>query len=334
MAALPLLVIITAGSLYILENFQEKALHDLPYGFKKFSISNPAPECGRWKEHMPTHREPDAFHLYIEARKLWRSKRAWLFTREENAKILNDVKTAADMGDWGARALMAHFYLNGLGGLDKNKVLGPLPEKAIEIERMAVKAGQPWGFFDLGVAYEHGYGGVPYDETLAWAYYLRAAELGSPEAQMALASAYGKARRLEDEEKMHLCAFRQKHGPAAYALAISAEINGLHWDALELHQEGVKLGCEECASALWLLFDNGYWVSADKEAKSSLVQLGIYRDAERSRRYEAISEALEINPDLKLSRLGAVVPLPPVKLPNWKGVNDAVEFESMEKSTY
>jgi len=283
---------------------------------------------------MPTLREPDAFHRYIEASRLWRSKRAWLFTREENVKILNDVKTAADMGDWGALALMAHFYLNGLGALDTNKVLGPLPEKAIEIERMAVKAGQPWGFFDLGVAYENGYGGLPYDETLAWAYYLRAAELGSPDAQMALAGVYGNARRLEDQEKMHLCAYRQGHGPAAYALAISAEINGLHREALQLHQEGVKLGCEECASALWLLFENGYWVSTDKEAKASLVQLGIYRDAERSRRYEAISEALEINPDLRLSRLGSVVPLPPEKLPNWKGVNDAVEPESMEKSTY
>ncbi|MET0266127.1 MAG: contractile injection system protein, VgrG/Pvc8 family, partial [Duganella sp.] len=146
-----------------------------------------------------SRRDPAAYRLYIEARKLWRSKQAWVLTREENAKILKDVSTAADMGDWGARALMAHFYLYGLGGLETNKVLDPVPEKAIEIERMAVAAGQPWGFYDLGVAYEHGYGDVPQDTDLAWAYYLRAAELGSPDAQMALASAYGDARRFEDE---------------------------------------------------------------------------------------------------------------------------------------
>ncbi|MET0267348.1 MAG: sel1 repeat family protein, partial [Duganella sp.] len=81
------------------------------------------------------------------------------------------------------------------------------------------------------VAYEHGYGGVPQDIDLAWAYYLRAAELGSPDAQMALASAYGDARRFEDEERMPLCAYRQGHGPAAYELAVSAKLKRLHWEA-------------------------------------------------------------------------------------------------------
>jgi uncharacterized protein len=229
---------------------------------------------------------------------------------------------------------MAHFYLHGLGGLDTNNVLEPVPEKAVAIERLAVKAGQPWGFFDLGVAYEHGYGDVPYDKTLAWAYYLRAAELGSPEAQMALASAYGDARRLVDQKKMHLCAYRQGHGPAAYALATNAKIEGLHREALELHQEGVKFGCGECASALWLLFDDGYWTTANEAVEAFLILLGIHKDAERSSRYHAISAALAINPDLKLSRLDAVVPLPPGKLPKWEGVNDAVAPESKDRPGY
>ena len=144
-------VVLVAGLFYLRERLQEKALHDIPYGFKKFSLSDPLPICGRWKEHMPSYREPTAYRLYIEARKLWRSKQAWELTREENTRILKDVSAAADMGDWGARALMAHFYLNGLGGLDTNNVLDPVPEKAIEIERLAVKAGQPWGLYDLGV---------------------------------------------------------------------------------------------------------------------------------------------------------------------------------------
>jgi len=41
---------------------------------------------------------------------------------------------------------------------------------------------RPWGYYDLGVAYEHGYGGAVQDDQIAWAYYLKAAELGSPEA--------------------------------------------------------------------------------------------------------------------------------------------------------
>jgi TPR repeat protein len=238
------------------------------------------------------------------------------------------------MGDWGASALMAHFYLNGLGGLDTNNVLDPVPEKAIEIERLAVKAGQPWGFYDLGVAYEYGHGGLPQDKDLAWAYYLRAAELGSPEAQMALASAYAKARRFEDEEKMQLCAFKQGHGPAAYELAMSAEVNGRHAEALILRQEGVKFGSQKCANSLWILFDEGIWAGANKDAKAALTALGVHLDLERSQRYESISDALKINPDLKLSRLDLVVPLPPAKLPRWAGVMGAVEPESTAPPAY
>ena len=44
---------------------------------------------------------------------------------------------------------------------------------------MAVAAGQACGYYDLGVAHEHGYGGAAQDEKIAWGYYLKAAELGS-----------------------------------------------------------------------------------------------------------------------------------------------------------
>ena len=307
-------------------------MHALPYGFKKFSLSDPLPECGRWKDHMPAQRDPAAYHLYINARKVLRSKIGWQLTREEATQILADVGKAADMGDWGARALMAHFYLYGMGTLASNHVLDPAPEKTIELERLAVKAGQPWGFYDLGVAYENGYGGLPYDEDLAWAYYLRAAQLGSPEGQMALADAYGKAGRLKDEETMLKCAYRQAHGPAAYELAMSAEINDKHREALMLHQQGVKFGCQDCASALLLLFENGYWTV--KETKAALVALNITADPERSNRYRAISDALTINPDLKLGKLDEVLPLPPAELPGWSGVEDAVEPEPKGPPTY
>ena len=211
-----LLVLLAVGAFFLNSYLKERALHALPYGFKKFSLDDPLPACARWKEHMPASRDPAAYRLYIEARKVWRSKIGWQFTREEATRILTDVKKAADLGDWGARALMAHFYLRGLGVLESNHVLDANPDKSIEIVRMAAKAMQPWGLYDLGVAHEHGYGGAHYDVDLAWAYYLRAAQLGSPEAQMALAQAYSAAGRLNDEETMLQCAYQQGHGAAAY----------------------------------------------------------------------------------------------------------------------
>jgi uncharacterized protein len=172
------------------------------------------------EKHMPANRDPDTYRLYIEARKVWRSKIAWQFTREEAIRILTDVRQASEQGDWGARALMAYFYLHGLGPLDSNHVLDPDPVKAVDIARMAAEVRLPWGLYDLGVAYEHGYGGAPYDVNLAWAYYLKAAQLGSPEAQMALADAYGEASRFDAEEAMKQCAYQQGHGPAAFALGV------------------------------------------------------------------------------------------------------------------
>ena len=284
---------------------------------------------------MPSTRDPATYHLYIEARKLWRSKIEWQLTREETTRILTDVRKAADLGDWGARALLAHFYLEGLGPLESNNVLNPDPYKAVEIARMAAKEMQPWGLYDLGVAYEHGYGGAHYDVDLAWAYYLRAAQLGSPEAQMALASAYGEAKRPADEIIMQQCAYRQGHGPAAYALALDAGGDKRYQEGILLYQEGVKFGSLECARDLELMFNEGYfWDSDSDEEKAILRSLGIGVDPEREIRYRAIYEALQINPDLKLSRLDQVLPLPPTQLPAWSGVGDAVTPESKGRPAY
>ncbi|MGK5025946.1 tetratricopeptide repeat protein [Janthinobacterium sp. RB2R34] len=325
-----------AISAFFVDNYiKESALHALPYGFKKFSFSESLPACARWKDHMPANRAPATYHLYIEARKLWRSKIEWQLIHEESTKILTDVRKAADLGDWGARALMAHFYLEGLGPLESNEVLKPDPYKAVEFARMAAKEMQPWGLYDLGVAHEHGYGGAHYDVDLAWAYYLKAAQLGSPEAQMALAGAYAGEGRLSDEKIMLECAYQQGHGPAAYRLGIKARIRKEYPTAFNIYQQGVKFGSQECASALWLLFDgDGSWPSSNEEEKSSLKLLGIVADSERGRRYREISEALQINPDLKLSKLDEVLPLPPAQLPPWTGVASAIEPESNAPPTY
>ncbi len=306
----------------------------MPTGLKKFNLTDPLPVCGRWKQHMPATREAATYHLYIEARKLWRSKIAWQLTREENTRILHDVSLAAERGDWGARALLAHFYQRGLGTMPSNRVLEGDADKSVAIVRQAAAAGQPWGLFDLGVAYEHGYGGVHSDKEIAWAYYLKAAQLGSPEAQLALADAYLHADRLDDEMTMVQCAYRQGHGIAASRLATRLEVKKRYEEAIKVYQDGVRFGNSDSASSLWLLFADGFWSSSDPKHRESLSALGIVADPERAKRYKEISNVLDINPDLKLTRLDKVLPLPPAKLPEWGGVSGAVELESNESPTY
>ena len=325
---------LASGAVFIRGYLQENALHALPYGFKRFSLSDPVPLCGRWKEHMPSKRDPAAYRLYIEARKVWRSKIGWQLTLTETTRILTDVRKASELGDWGARALLAHFYLYGLGVLESNHVLDAAPDKAVEIARMASAAGQPWGVFDLGVAYEHGYGGAVQDRDLAWAYFLRAAELGSPDAQMTLASVYGSAGRFADEETMLKCAYLQGHGPAAYDLGIKAEVEKRYMDAIKLHQEGVKFGSKESAASLELLFTDGHGPGATAEEKAELRRIGIRADSDRKSRYDKIYNALEINPDLRLKRLDEVLPLPPDALPSWVDVNHAIEPETGGAPSY
>jgi hypothetical protein len=329
-----LLLMLVVGTFFLNNYLQERALHALPTGFKKFSLDDPLPVCARWKDHMPAQRDPIAYKLYIEARGVWRSKIAWQYTREEATRILTDVKKASELGDWGARALMAHFYLQGLGVLDSNHVLDADPEKGVEITRKAAEAMQPWGLYDLGVAYEHGYGGALYDVDLAWAYYLKAAQLGSPEAQMALAQAYGEAGRRDDETIMLQCAYRQGHGRAAYELALNAGVAMKFQEALLICQNGVKYGSLDCARKLGIIFNQGYWSTGSVKEREATEPLGIRVDAERDSRYSAIYDALVINPDLRLNRLDAVLPLPPAKLPAWSGIEDAIEPESNVPPTY
>ena len=320
-------LVIATGSYFLQQHLAYVKLHTIPAGLRAFDVNAPVPTCGKWLDTMPKTRDVAAYQLYIKARKLWRSKIEWQLTRQEALSILHDVQAAANQGDWGARALMAYFYRSGLGPLDKNHVLDPNTSKSVELVRMAVAAGQAWGYYDLGVAYEQGYGDAAQDEQIAWAYYLKAAALGSPEALMALASAYLKAKRRDAEEAMVMCAFRQGHGNAAYKLGIRAENFKNFSAAMGYYQAGTRFGNKQAAAASMLIFELSEWDSLEKEDQAALMILGIVPDPERKSRYEQIKHALDINPDLKFARLDRVLPLPPTELPAWKGIDDAIEPE-------
>ncbi|XYJ12003.1 DUF6396 domain-containing protein [Telluria sp. B2] len=327
-------VALAIGAYFLQQHLEYVKMHTIPAGLQAFDVNGPVPTCGRWKDSMPKTRDPAAYRLYINARKLWRSKIEWQLTRQEALSILHDVQAAANQGDWGARALMAYFYRSGLGPLDSNHVLDPDADKSVEIVRSAVAAGQSWGYYDLGVAHEYGYGGAVQDGKIAWAYYRKAAELGSPEAQMTLAGAYLKAERHDVEEAMVMCAYRQGHGPAAYDLAVTAKVFNNFAKAIEYYQAGTRLGHQRSAAVLMLMFDTKDWSLRDKQEQNALKALEILPDPARSERYEQISDALDINPDLRLTRLDKVLPLPPAELPDWKGIQDALEPEPDGAPTY
>jgi len=83
-----------------------------------------------------------------------------------------------------------------------------------------------------------------------------------------------------------------------------------------------------------LMFDTKDWSLRDKQDQVALKELEILPDPERKSRYKQIDQALDLNPDLKFARLDQVLPLPPVELPSWKGIQDALEPEPDGPPTY
>lgn len=298
-------------------------MHTIPSGLYKFKVTDPPPACGRWREHMPRERAAHPYYLYKRARNFWRSKVEFEFTRSELISIFTDVRLASDQGDWGAKALLSHFYFEGLGPLDTNVVQKSEPEKALILIREAIDAGQAWGYYDLGVAYEHGYGGLVQDSTIAWAYYRRAAELGSPEAQMALADAYEDYKQRDIAKDLRLCAYHQGHGEAAEVLGRIAQLNSNFTEALEYHQNGVRFGNMSSAVSLRQIFYAKYRDQFTPTQLENLGSLKIRPDEERGKRYDLIADALDLNPDLRFPNLDNVLPLPPADLPAWRGVQGA-----------
>lgn len=146
-------------------------------------------------------------------------------------------------------------------------------------------------------------------------------------ARVTLASAYQKAQRRDAEDAMVMCAYKQGHGRAAYELGITAELSKNFNHALEYYQAGTRFGSKESAIALMFIFDTDDWSQRDKNDQTALKSLQILPDQLRKRRYDEISDALDLNPDLKLGRLDKVLPLPPAELPEWNGIQDALEPE-------
>jgi len=68
---------IATGAYFLQRHVVYVKMHTIPHGLKAFDVNGPIPNCGRWKDTMPKTRDPAAYQLYINARKLWRSKIEW-----------------------------------------------------------------------------------------------------------------------------------------------------------------------------------------------------------------------------------------------------------------
>jgi hypothetical protein len=206
--------------------------------------------------------------------------------------------------------------------------------EALRLTEDLMRQGVPAAWFNMGQYYLNGVGPLKQDATVAYAFFQRAADMGSLHAQAML----GKALDSQINEPPRLwanrpigrqmleCAFAQGSGDAAYQLGLTyrveadgvidrSEREALYAKAVQRYHEGVKFGSMECARAMGSLLGLG-------EAA-----VGSAKDPIRARRYSAIEDYLWHHPDTRLPNLDRVLPLPPAKLPTWDG-----EAESLIKA--
>lgn len=249
-----------------------------------------------------------------------------LVNNRDHKKIVDLTRNAANRHHWKAMLNLASLYLEGR---DPSKGR----EEAIQLVEEAMRLGIPAAYDRMGTYHMNGV--VPGDITKAYAFFQRAAEMGSPEAMTFLADKIdavwdsptdGFWANIPIATKMSECALGNGYGPAAFTLhyfyrrsrSADGKIIGPasregKASALKALHEGVRLGCEDCANALQIQFGS----------PSDLAEMiPPFIDKARAQRYGVLGDALGFNPSRRFPNLDKVLPLPPAALPPWDGKRD------------
>jgi|GEM_PF-3469899 len=259
---------------------------------------------------------PEAEALFQQALTLT-SYELWPKDRDY-AKAADLYEQAMKLGHWKAQFNLAGAYLHGTG-------VAQDVEKAIQLTEDLMRKGVPAAWDNMGAYYMGGIGGLKRDATVAYAFWQKAADMGSMAAQTYIGE---KLTATHDEPpsfwgnrpiglKMLECAFTQGSGKAALELGVALNGNNpsLNEDyarALNVLHEGVKLGSEDSANYLSSSFRRG----------EDLVNK--FKDIARSERYGILADALYTHPDLRFPNLDKVLPLPPARLPMWDGKKESL----------
>lgn len=306
--------LVHAGLLDSMPHNVTAAMSDLPR-YEKLPAFNPhRPEfsCAYQAQRVPAF-DPQAEMWFQQA----------LALDDPNARNIDYAKMyqlyqqAAERNHWKAMLNLASLILRDDPGVPDHD-----PEKAIRWVEKAMMLGVPDAYDRMGVYHLNGVvkGG---NATTAYAFFQRAADMGSPAAMTFLGDKMSGTYDDPDGEfwgnlpvatKMLECALAQGYGLAADKL--SYIYRGTTPDsksrALRILHEGVKLGCAECADNLSTEF-NGFGLTRGENLIGHI-------DKARAQRYSKIGDVLKLyDGRLKLPNLDKILPLPPAALPKWDG---------------
>jgi hypothetical protein len=147
-----------------------------------------------------------SFAGYDEARAAWSSG--------DYTAALKELQPLADAGDARSQNLLGVLYDKGLGVPQDRK-------QAVYWYSKAAMQGDRNGMYNLGAAYDEGFGGLTQDYLKAASWYRNAAEAGHPEAQYNLGLLYERGRGVAPDQ---YSAARWYHRAAEYGIP-PAQIN-------------------------------------------------------------------------------------------------------------
>ncbi|WP_374585722.1 tetratricopeptide repeat protein [Pseudoduganella sp.] len=280
------------------------------------------------KSHPPLDAQAEAW--FREARAL--EDPSIFYEDRDLKKIVELTRMAADRRHWKAMLNLATYYLEGW---DPDRGT----EDALKLVEEAMRMGVPAAFDRMGTYFMNGTG-VDQDITRAYAFWQKAADMGNPDAMSYLAKRLnvGEDRRgywsnIPVAVQMMECALAQGNAKMAHTLhylyaeprAADGTIIGdrsgeTKSRALKVLHLGVKLGCADCARALWLEFS---------DPLSLIDTIAPYIDKARAERYEMLGDALDYNPYRRFPNLDKVLPLPPAILPPWDGKRESLLAAAM-----
>lgn len=266
------------------------AMHGVP------AMAYPTFTCAYEKDHNPPL-DAEADTWFQEARSLEKELRNW-------PRVVELYEKAIAKDHWKAMHNLARLYRTGWPGrpgVEKDT------QKMLDLYEQMVELKVPLGYYNWAVAAERGKGMLR-DDRMASSYMFQAAQLGSPQAQVALGNyfAFSLPREKQDyqmAETYFRCAGAQNNPEALIETAAFYKIARDNKPrALFYYQRAASLGSTEGFMHLNWVFD--------PESGPGFT-LGYKPDKQLAELYKAHMYQVEENPDLCFPNLAKDHPLPP-----------------------
>jgi TPR repeat protein len=266
------------------------AIHGVP------AMAYPKFICAYERDHNPPL-DPEAELWFQEARGLEKELRDW-------PRVVELYEQAIARDHWKAMHNLARLYRTGWPGrpgVEKNT------QKMLDLYERMVELKVPLGYYNWAVAAERGKGMLR-DDRMASSYMFQAAQLGSPQAQVALGNffAFSLPREKQDDamaEQYFQCAGAQEVPEAIIEAAQFFEISKDNQPrALFYYQRAAALGSTNGLMELYQVFN--------PESEPALTR-GYKPDKSLSDFYKTLMYQVNDDPELRFPNLAKKHPLPP-----------------------